>query len=488
MRSRTTRPDCRSGLVSAVAICVLASACAVNPATGKRQFVLISESQEIAIGRESDQAITAQMGLYDDPALQEYVQRLGERLAAVSERPALNWSFRVVDDPIVNAFALPGGYLYITRGILAHFNTEAELVAVLGHEIGHVTARHGVSQMSKSQLAQLGLGIGSVLADERLQGLTELAAAGVGLMFLKFGRDDERQADDLGLRYLLATGYDAQRMVEVFEMLGRVSAAQGGGRVPGWQSTHPAPENRSARIASQIEQRPAGVAKPRVEAGSYLARLDGLVFGENPRDGYFEENLFLHPRMQFRFRFPAGWTTRNQRTSVIGTSPGRNAQIELSVADESDAASALEAFFSDESLSGTGPTMGSIHRLPTAGDGFRLTRQDDTNLRGRVGFVEYRGQVFRLLGYSTQPDWDTFSSTIRAALASFDRVTDRRVLDVQPRRLGIVRLDRAISLADFARRHGATVPVDTLALINGLDPGERLVAGRSYKIVTGGPN
>lgn len=479
-------------MLAAVAVILaltgLLVACAVNPATGKRQFVLISEGQEIAMGREYDKQVSAEMGLYGDAELQAYVDGLGQKLAAGSERPELDWKFSVVDDPMVNAFALPGGYIYITRGILAHFNSEAELAAVLGHEIGHVTGRHSVSQMSKSQLLQLGLGVGAVMAPERWSGLTEVAAAGLGVLFLKYGRDDEREADDLGLRYMLSTGYDPRRMTHVFEMLGRVSAAQGGGRVPGWQSTHPAPENRRERIAGQISGLPdQDFSDERVGRKRLLTRVDGIVFGENPRDGYFEDSLFFHPEMQFRFEFPAGWKTINQRSAVVGVSKEQDAIVMLGVAGEESAAAALTAFFADEGVSKSGAPMGSINGLTTAGGGFTVTTESGS-LTGRVGFIEYRGSVFRLIGYSPGEKWEGYRRTIRGALASFNRVTDRRVLDVQPRRLKTVKLDREMTVESFAERYGASIPVDTLRVINGLDPGDRLASGRTYKVVTGGPD
>src|SRR3989475_10303431 len=222
---------------------ICAGACAVTPATGSRQLMLISESHEIAMGREYDQEVAASIGLYADSALQRYIQQFGARLAATSERPNLPWTFHVVDDPVVNAFALPGGYIYVTRGILAHLNSEAELAGVVGHEIGHVTARHSVSQLSKQQLTQLGLAVGSIASPEfgRYAGV---AGQALGVLFLKYSRDNESQADDLGLRYMRRANYDPREMPHVFEMLTRVSQAQGGGRVPEWLATHPNPENR----------------------------------------------------------------------------------------------------------------------------------------------------------------------------------------------------------------------------------------------------
>src|SRR5688500_6955190 len=175
----------------------LSGGCATNPATGEREISLIGEGQEVQMGQESDPQIVASMGLYQDEAVQQYVNQLGQRLAAASERPDLPWTFRVIDDPTVNAFAVPGGFIYITRGLMAHMTSEAQLVGVLGHEIGHVTARHSVSQMSRQQLAQLGLGIGMILSPQLAQ-LGDLAGAGLQVLFLKYSRDNENEADELG--------------------------------------------------------------------------------------------------------------------------------------------------------------------------------------------------------------------------------------------------------------------------------------------------
>ena len=215
------------------------TSCAVNPATGAREFMLVSESQEIALGRESDPAVTAQYGLVDDPELQAYVSRLGQSIAEVSERPSLPWSFKVVDDPIVNAFALPGGFIYVTRGILLHFDSEAELMGVLGHEVGHVTARHGASQMSRQQLQMGLLGAGAIFS-ETVRTYGALAMQGMQLLNLSYSRGDESESDRLGLRYISRLGYDADAMIGVFEMLAQ-DGGRGGKPPPGMAADPPVP-------------------------------------------------------------------------------------------------------------------------------------------------------------------------------------------------------------------------------------------------------
>ena len=174
--------------------------CAANPVTGQQEFMLLSEPDEIRLGRKTDAQIARTYGLYDDPDLTAYIDRIGQRIAKGSHRPDLSFAFRVLDSPVVNAFAVPGGFVYVTRGILIYFTSEAELSGVLGHEIGHVAARHSAQQYTKAQLAQLGLGLGTILSKD-FRELAGLAQFGVGMLFLKFSRDNERQADDLGVEY-----------------------------------------------------------------------------------------------------------------------------------------------------------------------------------------------------------------------------------------------------------------------------------------------
>jgi predicted Zn-dependent protease len=470
----------------AIVVALTAGGCVVNPATGKRELSLVSESQEIAIGKQNDEAIVAEMGLYADEELQRYVSDIGQAMAAKSERPDLPWTFRVVDDPVVNAFALPGGFIYMTRGILAHFNNEAELASVLGHEIGHVTARHSAQQLTKAQLAQVGLLGGLILAPERAQQFGGLAQQAMQVLFLKFSRDDERQADDLGLRYLINDGYDPRPMPDVFETLRRVGEAAGGERLPGWLSTHPAPENRALRIAQQIDTLGVDVTGRSTDRDEYLRMIEGVTFGEDPRHGYFRGALFVHPEMAFRLEFPSGWKTSNMRQAVVAVSPNQDAAIQLTLSGAESADAALRAFLAGQSVQGAGSWRPEVRGLSSAGTAFAAATQQGS-LRGLAAFVEHGGRVFELLGYSVGERFSAYDTEIARALSSFGSVTDRALLDVEPRRLEIVRVPSTMTAEELARRFDATVPPEQLLLLNGMDAGATFQAGRSYKVVRGGP-
>ncbi|MDX1493463.1 MAG: M48 family metalloprotease [Longimicrobiales bacterium] len=470
--------------IVAFALLAITVACAVNPATGRREFMLVSEQQEIQMGREADPQITAAYGLVDDPELQEYVSRIGQRMARISERPDLPWSFKVVDEPVVNAFALPGGFIYVTRGILTHFDSEAELAGVLGHEIGHVTARHSASQMSRQQLQQVAV-VGGMIVSETFREYGGIAVAGLQLMNLSYSRDDELQSDRLGLRYMTRVGYDPDALVGVFEMLASVSGSAEGGRVPEWQLTHPYPENRSQQIRQEMEA--TGVSEDgTVARDDYLNMIDGMVFGSNPRNGYFEGSRFLHPDLAFEMTFPTGWQTINQNQMVAAVSPQENAVTMLTLApDATSAEAALDAFLRADGVRGSGRSSGS------AAGGISLVRSnfevttDNGQLRGEVAFLDYGDNVYRLLGYASSADWSQWASAVRGTINSFAPVTDQRILGVQPMRLDIVTLSQPMSLNSYVQQNPQPVDVAVLARINRTDPGAVLSAGRRIKTVVG---
>jgi len=461
--------------------------CSTNPATGQRQLSLIGEEQEVAMGREADQQISQAMGLYPDEELQRYVNAVGQRLAAESERPNLPWTFRVIDDPTVNAFALPGGYIYLTRGIMTYFNNEAEMASVLGHEIGHVTARHSVEQLSRQQLAGLGLGIGMILSPE-LREFGDLAQTGMGLLFLKYGRDDERQADSLGLRYMVREDYDPSQMPNVFETLARVSDASGGQRLPGFLSSHPDPQARAQRIRGALGDAENQTAVARVAREDYLGRLDGTVFGEDPRQGFFEGNTFYHPELRFSLRFPNGWKTVNQRTAVAAISPKEDAVVVLQHANASSPEAAAREFFNQQGLRAGRAQARNLNGLDSVSGQFEVPRQQQgaADIAGIATFVEHRDTVYQIIGYTTENRWRSYGSALDGSLASFGRVTDRRILDVEPARIDIVRLDRAMTLREFQQRYNRSADLQELALINQLGTNTRLEAGSQVKRLVGG--
>jgi predicted Zn-dependent protease len=483
------RTTWRRNAAAALAVVLLAAGCSRNPATGQRQLAFIGEEQEIAIGRQTAEQVVQSVGLYPDEQLQSYVNRIGQRLAAHSERPDLPWSFQVVDDPSVNAFALPGGFIYITRGLLTHMSSEAELAAVLGHEIGHVTGRHSVEQMSKAQLAQIGLIAGMVLQPE-LANYGDLAQTGLGLLFLKYSRDDEREADDLGLRYMLQENYDPRQMAEVFDVLARVSETEETrGKLPGWLSTHPAPENRAERIQAGIREVEADLSNRVVAREPFLRQLDGTVFGQNPREGYFRGNEFIHPELAFRIRFPEGWKPSNQKQAVGAISPRQDAVVVLTLSGRPSPEAAAREFFGQPGVQAGQALQANLGGLPAVARLFGVRRQQGGDLQGIVAFAELGGRVYQILGYTTANRFRSYDDLLSRSLATFARVTDRRLLDVQPKRVDLVEIPRAMTLEEFNRRYPSTVDLRTLAIINHVGVAGRpasIPAGTLVKRVVGG--
>jgi predicted Zn-dependent protease len=459
------------------------AACAVNPATGRRELSFIGESQEIAMGREADPQIVASLGLYPDSAVQRYVRGLGEQLAAASERPDLPWTFRVLDDPTVNAFALPGGYIYVTRGIMTHLTSEAELVGILGHEIGHVTAKHSVNQMSRQQLAQLGLGVGMIVS-ERVRAVGDLAAQSLGLLFLKYGRDDEREADMLGFRYMTAQGYDPSQLANVFEMLNQVSA-QAGQRIPEWLSTHPDPGSRSVAIGQMIAESGRDFSGAIVREPEYMQTIDGVIFGANPREGYFEDAEFFHPDLRFALTFPSGWQTVNQKQAVQGMNAEQDAIVALTLA-EGSANQARNAFMASEGITTIRTWEQPVGGLVAAWGEFAATTQDGGTLRGTTTFVEYEGNLYRLIGYAPRGAWAAREQAVRGFLFSFRSVSDPAVLGVRPDRVRVVRVGSAMTVQQFMQNYPSRVPEATISLINQIAPDGSFVAGRLAKQIVQG--
>ncbi len=445
------------------ATAVWLASCAINPVSGDRELALITEGQEIEMGRQFAVSAEAQLGLVDDAELQDYLQRIGTQLAAASERPELPWTFRVVDDPTPNAFAAPGGYIFFTRGLLALMRNEAELASVLGHEIGHVTARHSVAMMSRAQLAQIGLGVGSIISPTVAQ-FGDLAAAGLQVLFLSYGRDAERQADDLGYRYALAQDYDVAEMVNVFAALQQSATLAGHSPVPTWMASHPDPGERIARIEKRLLTLPAPIEPLRVGEEDYLERIDGLIYGVNPRNGYLESNRFLHPDLEFQVELPQDWMVRNLPQAVLAGSPAQDALIQLTIVPGTQQ-EASARFFAQEGLRSGRVAAETVNGLPTIVGPFEAQTEQGP-IGGIAGFIAHADRTYQILAYTPAPKLAGYEATLRRSIRSFARLTDSTALARQPNRLQIISLPRAMTVAQFNDAYPSRIPLPELALIN----------------------
>jgi predicted Zn-dependent protease len=469
-----------------VLVVVTFVACQTNPATGRMQFNLVGLDQEVAMGREAHGQIGMTMGIYEDEALERYVSELGQAMAATSELPDLPWTFKIIDDHTVNAFALPGGFIYFTRGILAHFNNDAELAGVMGHEIAHVTARHGTTQLSRMQIAQLGIGLAMVLEPE-LQRFAPLAGIGMQLLFLSYSRGHEHEADRLGVRYMTNLGYDPHAMIDVMETLRNVSEAAGAARLPEWLATHPHPENRAEEILSHIEVEADGRDWQAPDPDGYLQHIDGMVYGADPRQGYTRNGTFHHPELHFSLVFPQEWQVINQRQAVISLSPQRDASVQLTISDQPSIEAAARELYSIEQVEGRGAQRTRINGLPAAVGDFTVRSQQGV-IHGIAAFIEHGGRVYQLLGYSGADGWSRYRQQVSSSVQSFSELTDRRAVAVEPLRIDVVRVDRAMTLGqlyDEYYRAGGPVPLSEIALINQIEPEARIAAGTSVKMVRG---
>ena len=462
----------------------IVAGCATNPVTGQRQLSLVSEAQEISMGRDAAQEVQASIGLVDDADMQAYVGRIGRDLASGSERPTLPWAFAVVDDPTPNAFALPGGFIFVTRGLMTLLDSEAELASVLGHEIGHVTARHSVSMISRQQLAQLGLGLGGVLFPE-LQPMTQALGTGMQLLFLRYGRDAERQADQLGFRYARADGYDASEMADVFAALGRASALEGQSPLPTWLTSHPAPADRIQAARDMVAAAGPPTGTPRQGRTEYLDQIDGLVYGQNPRNGFFRDRVFFHPDLRFRLTLPAGWQTGNFARAVVAADKGGTGAIQLSLAGELTPGQATDRFFAQSGVESAGSSRETFNGVPAIVSGFRAAA-DQSSVQGYVAYLRHRGTTYQLLAYATASAFPQHERALTDTIRSFGPVTSAEVLNVQPQRIDIVRLPRRLSLAAFNQVQPSTIPIQALAVLNQVDgPSTPLESGTLVKRVVG---
>lgn len=466
-----------------VALLLLLGACATNPVTGRRELSLVSESQEIQMGKEASAGDVQRVGEFASGPATALVKRIGAEMAAKSERPHLPWEFHLLDDAAVNAFAYPGGFIFVTRGLMTHLNSESELAEVIGHEIGHVTAKHTVAAISKQQITQIGL-VGASILSPQVAKYGDVLGASASLLFLKFGREDELQSDALGFKYSLALGYDVRESPKVFTTLGRLSGTAGA-RIPEWQSTHPDPGNRVQRAEQRIAALPAGsLTSTKVNRDSYLRLLDGMVFGENPRQGYFRATRFLHPDLRFELTFPTGWKTMNLPDAVIAQSADNGAQMQLSTGTGSPA-DAVGQFIGQQGITVKQRGTTNINGMAAVMATFDATTQQGT-LSGVAASLQHRNVTYLLIGLAASQVAAQHVPTMESSMRTFRELTDAAALSVQPARVQLVTLSEAMTGQTFAQRFPSNLPDEQVYIINGIEATTNVPRGTILKRVVGG--
>ena len=471
-------------LGAALLLAWLAAGCATNPATGKKEFTLVTPAQEAAIGREGYSATIAEYGQYDDGALAAYVDSVGRKVAAASEEPTLPWRFTILDDAVVNAFAMPGGYIYVTRGLLAHMQSEAQLAGVLGHEIGHVTARHSAKQITQQQLAGLGMGLASSLSPS-LARYGSVAQQGLGLLMLKYSRDDETQADELGVRYATAAGYDPREIPGTYRTLKRI-ADRAGQSLPGYMSTHPDPGQREEHTTELAAKAAAGKVNMNVRQRVYLDHLRNLVYGDNPRYGWFEGSRFYHPVLGLEMSFPPGWKTQHTHTALTGASADNQGVMQLTLPKDVAGKSPgdyLVGLTTTGKISGSRGAPESLGQWP-AWIGSITVPDGQGGQQGLVaGFVSVTSEVMlQVLGHGASAG-DANERAILASIRSMTVLSDPRRGMVQPAH---IRVQSAPAAGDFrsvyGQLSGGLVPVEEAAIVNGVELDEPVMKGQWLKL------
>jgi predicted Zn-dependent protease len=478
-------------ILPALLAALLMAACATNPVTGKRELSFMSEAQEISVGRELDAQVRQEMGLYENDELQRYVQELGMRLARSSQRPNLPWSFAVLDSPAVNAFALPGGFIYITRGILPYLDNEAQLVGVLGHEIGHVTARHSAQQYTRGMGASLGVLVGSIFVPA-MRPFGDLAQGGIGVLFLKFGRDDELQADALGAEYAAGGGWDAAEVPAFLTTLARIAETTDRNGVPNWLATHPQPDNRAARVTETVNKvRTAAEGGPlTVDRDGYLARIDGIVFGDNPEDGVVRGNVFLHPPLRFAIEFPQGWEITNSDEQVVAQEPGNKVFMVLRTIEPRPGRSLDQAAQQHMRESGYKPT----DLTPATVGGLQAVVGTYEGNASGIGEVIARGahvvlgrSTFFIGGIAPPEIYSRVSADFDRAIQSFRQMSQDEAEAVEPNLLDLYTAREGDTWQSIAQRAGkGLVSASTLAIMNDHAIDEQPKPGTRLKIVVAG--
>lgn len=427
----------------------------INPLTGRKRAYAYTWQEEIKLGKEADVEITQQYGLYNDAKLATYVDKIGQDVlsksdlrkeGAKAEFQNTPFTFRLLDSPVVNAFALPGGYVYITRGLLAHINNEAQLAVVIGHEIGHVAGRHHSKRALQQKAGQVALMGGAVLGEQLLgipgQDIAQLGSQASALLFLSYSRDDETESDVVGVEYAAKDGYKASEASEFFVSLKRIGEQYG--KIPSHLSSHPDPGDREKNmIKLSNEWKAKGFEQTKVEQGSYKERINGILVGENPRNGFVEGSNFYHPDLKFYFGIPNGWNLINEPSRVILVDKDQKGVLVIQANDKSVSPQVVvQQFLQQEGVQTLSQNEVTINGFKAYQSTATITTQEG-NLGVFFAAILYDGLVYQFLGYSDIAQFGAYQPYFLEPFQKFNRLTDNSKLGVQPTRLKLVKTTEA---------------------------------------------
>lgn len=461
--------------------------CSANPATGRTQFAaLMSPAQEQQVGASEHQKIQQQFGFYENAALQSYVDSIGRRVSAETERTDVQYKFFILDSPIVNAFALPGGYIYVSRGLLALANSEAELAAVLAHETGHITGRHSAERYSRGVVTSLGAAVLSAALDS--QGASEALGLGSNLYMSSYSRSQENEADTLGLRYMARGGYSVDAMSRFLSALQAESRlqAQMQGRNQGpeasYFSTHPATGERVAKTQGEASQYPAGgdVGRER-----HLQMIEGMTFGDSARHGFVRGGRFYHPAIGFTFDVPQGFRVMNQPSEVVAVSQDGTAMIFDMVGGQgtTDPASYITSTWIKDGRAADlerveiGGMQAATASFQGAVNGQQMVIRVLAIHWGDGRFARFQ------IGMPPRITSGTLDS-LKQSTYSFRRLSESEASTLRPHRIKTVVAGAGDTVQSLAARQSMEdLPLEHFVVLNGLAPGQEVQAGQAYKLI-----
>jgi predicted Zn-dependent protease len=466
-------------------VAILNTGCATNPVSGRPELSLVSVAEEKKLGEEEAKNVETQIGLFDDARLTGYLEALGQRLARESPRQDVAYRFRVVDMSEPNAFALPGGYVYVSRGLLALVNSEDELAGVVGHEIGHVAARHSVQKISKQGPVAAVFGVVAGLASwipmvgGIVGGIGELTQS---LIFAPYDRSQETQADQLGQDIAAKAGWDPAGLSGFLTTLGReVDLTTKGGRRPSFFDSHPANPDRIAKTASHARTLRRAERPPISDSHqAFLTRLDGLVVGQRAANGLISGRTFRHPDFGIFIQFPERWELENGPRKVVAVAPDRDAAIVLGAVAEGDdpmeGARALDRAIKSPVSSRARRT--TINGLPAAHT--RIEAESKVGLD--FTWIAHDGVVYQVAGLAPLQRFASAQPAFATTGSSFRPLTAAELADVKEYRLRIVKARAGETLDALARRTGSAWSKEEIAVANGLAAGTPLAEGQLIKV------